>query len=332
MMGFGELVVASAKGRSRCLKPSLQCAVLLTSCLIATASQAQAPVGPLKFPGFVPCSGLPVVLQDFSNRDTAQNGPAGALPYLNLTSPACITEIDDYHWNAGAGANPGSFRIITQGNKPRTMLSVKALGPSPNVNWIGIVAPMKLLPAGMYYIDDSDHSTWSLNSESVYHFFTTVYGMCAPPATGSSCVVNKFTAATLNAPSGSSTGPVACNPSTSEPIILDRPVCSGPVGTTLSFTVKALPPVPVVAIQFASGPISSTHFVSAGVTKPVPSSTPPFTVTLPPGALVPGNTFMISAPIALCNPGKGNWAWDVWLFGADGHKHGDIDMFIMRGC
>lgn len=296
----------------------------LVCCFLSSAqSHAQAPFVSPKSPN---CFGAPVVLQDFSNTAAVQNGPGG-LPWLDLKSPACITEINDYHWNFGAGAAPGSISIITQGNKPQTMLTVKAQG---TLNWVDIVTPMKLLPAGNYYVDDSNHATWSRNVQSNYRFFTTVYGICALPATGTSCVSNKFAAVGSGGNPPGPTGPQPCHTTTGAIMILDRPGCSGPVGTPLAFTTRAASPIPIAAIVFGPGPMSSSRFVPGGVVKPIPSSTPMQFVAG--GPFIVNNTFAVPAPLSMCIAGKGSWAGDLWLLGSDGKLHGDIDYFIIQGC
>jgi hypothetical protein len=313
---------------------SLLISTVVCCCLDASVSHGQAPFISPKFPNLVsPCLGVPVVLQDLSNTAAVQNGPAGGLPYFDLTSPACITEIDDYHWNNGAGAVPGTIRIITSGtpaNKTRTLLTTKAQGTSPTVNWIGVVVPMQLVPPGNYYIDDSDHSTWSRNTQSSNRFFTTVYGICAPPATGTNCVANKFVAANPSGPAVPS-GPMPCHTTTGAPIILDKPGCAGPIGSPMTFTVRAAPVPPIASIRFGPGSLSSSTFVPAGVTKPIPGSTPA-TSPIAMGPFPVGSTFTVPAPAALCIAGKGNWAWDVWLYDAAGNRHGDVDYFVIENC
>jgi hypothetical protein len=105
-------------------------------------------------------------LFDNTNTGGVYNSPARATVFT-LREPHVITLIQNYHWNDGRGAAPGT--IALRGSDGRTYGPWKATGSPgqggvPNAYWN--VSPNATLPAGTYMVVDSNPATWAQNSES----------------------------------------------------------------------------------------------------------------------------------------------------------------------
>jgi hypothetical protein len=126
-----------------------------------------------------PGSGPIVDLCNNTNTELVNNHPKGRTGCV-LKGKAYISEVTTYHWNNGQGASPGNIRLLLQsGGKLRTFGPFNAQGTSgqggaPNVNWVAPVG--QTLPAGAYFVVDSDPATWSQNQGSAYRGFAIVRG------------------------------------------------------------------------------------------------------------------------------------------------------------
>lgn len=107
------------------------------------------------------------VIFDTSNKYSTKNSPTCSISF-QINQPYFITYIDTYHWNNGKGTTAGgTISLRSLGGTiygPWAVETTPGQGGVPNVNWI--VHPNIVIPAGSYYIIDSDPSTWSQNSES----------------------------------------------------------------------------------------------------------------------------------------------------------------------
>lgn len=102
---------------------------------------------------------------DNGNPDSVQNRPSRPTVFT-IDKPTRITEIQNYHWNNGQGASPGT--ITLQNDKGQKVGSWPASGKKGQggglVYWV--CKPNIVLSPGRYTIVDSDPSTWSQNSGS----------------------------------------------------------------------------------------------------------------------------------------------------------------------
>jgi hypothetical protein len=129
----------------------------------------------------------------FSNTNvgSVSNSPTRATAFT-LREPHVITLIQNYHWNNGRGAAPGT--IALRGSDGRTWGPWRAKGTPgqggvPNANWE--CSPGVTLPAGTYTVVDSNPATWAQNSGSQGSGHTRVEGY---PAAGASVTAPVVTA------------------------------------------------------------------------------------------------------------------------------------------
>jgi hypothetical protein len=111
-----------------------------------------------------------------SNIGGVYNNPTRATVFT-LREPHIITLIQNYHWNDGRGATPGT--IALRGSDGQTYGPWRASGTTgqggaANLYWNA--APNVALPAGSYTVIDSNPATWAQNSESGGAGFTRVEG------------------------------------------------------------------------------------------------------------------------------------------------------------
>jgi len=101
---------------------------------------------------------------DNGNAGGVQNHPTHATVFT-LNRPTRITLIQDYHWNGGHGASPGTISLQSGG---RTIGTWRASGTKGQgggfVYWV--CNPNVVLQPGTYTVVDSDPATWSQNSGS----------------------------------------------------------------------------------------------------------------------------------------------------------------------
>jgi len=86
--------------------------------------------------------------------------------------PTYVTQIENFHWNGGAGASPpGTIALRRQSD---AMLA----GPwqaSLKDQVIWRAEPMSLVPTGTYVVEDSGPDTWSYNAQSGDTGFTRIW-------------------------------------------------------------------------------------------------------------------------------------------------------------
>ncbi len=285
--------------------------------------------GPASGPAQIRCSGPSKVLYTNSNVGGVSNGPTGRTAFT-LKSPVCLTQVTTYHWNNGQGATPGIITLQLQLAGGRTQnFSFQTQGTSgqnnaPNVNWIA-TANMLILPAGTYYVFDSDPATWSYNTLSGNRGFVTVSGVQAvmtaapPPSTPGP---------TGQPPAG--TPPKPCHRTTYARVEMEAPpggACFGPPGTVIKLYVLQKLPSKLAAIVFKAGPMARNY------TNRVPGANIVITAHVGGGLVTgdgmsPGSVYTFPAPSLLCIPGKGNWSWDVYLmFPGSTATQDDVDFF-----
>lgn len=110
------------------------------------------------------------------NIDAVYNSPSKPT-VLSITAPHVITSIQNYHWNHGRGATPGTISLKSHTGQvygPWNAKGSSGQGGAPNVYWT--VYPNITIPAGTYTIVDSDLATWSQNSGSHGAGFTRIEG------------------------------------------------------------------------------------------------------------------------------------------------------------
>ena len=122
------------------------------------------------------------VILDTGNIYAVENMPY-IWPELTLTRPYLINAIQHYHYNSGQGAPFGTISIY-RWDDDALMGSWAASGsgnwgnpdPVPDQTRYWTVYPNIVLPAGHYYLEDSDWSTWSTNIQSGYAGFCWIDG------------------------------------------------------------------------------------------------------------------------------------------------------------
>jgi len=119
-----------------------------------------------------------VYIFDNSNIYLIKSGPTQPTQFT-ISDPHYITSIWDYHWNNGAGAEPGGRGIRLRHNDgtefgPWNVTTSSGQGSAANVNWD--CAPGVIIPAGTYTVLDPDPATWSQNDESGNRGFTRIRG------------------------------------------------------------------------------------------------------------------------------------------------------------
>jgi len=140
------------------------------------------------------CVGSPVTLFDNWNGDEVSND--GAMPSFTTDGAYCLTSINDYHWNDGQGATPGTIGLVSE--ESPDVGPYDAVGSPgsateeypdgvPNADWtvtVGTSNPVVI--DGTYSCDDSDPSTWSQDTASEGDGFCEVMGEEAEETTTTS--------------------------------------------------------------------------------------------------------------------------------------------------
>ena len=106
------------------------------------------------------------------NRDATRNGPTTD-PVFQITVPACITFIVNFHYNSGQGAAPGliGLKQIVSGVSTNLVGQWQAIGVSgpggvANAHWYAY--PNVALAPGTYLVTDSSRATWSYTTTEYY--------------------------------------------------------------------------------------------------------------------------------------------------------------------
>lgn len=117
-----------------------------------------------------------VVIFNNGNIYTVYNQPQVSTRF-RLGEAMVITTIQDYHWNNGRGARPGTISLRDGAGRtygPWNALGSPGQGGVSNAYWT--VSPNIKLGIGEYTIVDSDPSTWAQNSGSGRAGMTLVKG------------------------------------------------------------------------------------------------------------------------------------------------------------
>lgn len=119
------------------------------------------------------------------NGGTAPTFDTRTLNDAGVPTRYCLISIQNYHWNNGNGATPGSIGLVDVAlNKnvspgPWLALGMSGQGGAPNVDWYfdltdaGPSGPVVL--DGVYRVTDSDPSTWSSDPLNNNVCFSAVY-------------------------------------------------------------------------------------------------------------------------------------------------------------
>lgn len=279
------------------------------------------------------CSGPVSVLYTNFNAGGVGNGPPGG-PSFTLKSPVCLTSVTTYHWNNGRGATPGVITLrlrlgggLTQSFSFQTQ-GTSGQGGAPNVNWVA-GASMLILPAGVYDVLDSDLASWSYNAQSGNRGFVAVSGI------GGAALPSPSAPAPAPGPGVPPAGgppPAPCHRTTYARVELAKPpsgACSGPVGTLLKLYVLKTLPSRLAAVVFKAGPMARNY------TNRVPGANVVITARVGSGTytgdgISPGSVYTVPASAYLCIPGKGFWAWDIYLmFPGSTATRDDVDFFTI---
>jgi hypothetical protein len=104
------------------------------------------------------------------------NNPTRATTFT-LREPHVIALIQNYHWNDGRGATPGTISLRSSNGQtygPWRASGTTGQGGAANLYWNA--APNVTLPAGSYTVIDSNPATWAQNAQSGGAGFTRVEG------------------------------------------------------------------------------------------------------------------------------------------------------------
>jgi hypothetical protein len=117
--------------------------------------------------------GSSTLIYDSWNRDGVSNGPP-ILPVFSLSSAQEIIAIFDYHWNGGAGEDPGAVNGSISIYDNATSALVGTWGAVARLDYyphptIWEATPNLVLQAGAYTIVDSGRSTWSYSTTDYGH-------------------------------------------------------------------------------------------------------------------------------------------------------------------
>jgi len=116
------------------------------------------------------------VLFNNGNIGGVYNNP-GRPTTFTLQAPHVITLIQNYHWNDGRGATPGTISLRGSNGQtygPWQTTGTTGQGGAANLYWN--VYPNSVLPADTYTVIDSSPGTWAQNSQSGGAGFTRVEG------------------------------------------------------------------------------------------------------------------------------------------------------------
>jgi hypothetical protein len=115
---------------------------------------------------------------DNFNIYAVSNGPTAPTTF-SLTGTTQITQLIDYHWDNGLGAQPGYISLVTPTGLrfgPYRAAGVPGQNNVQNAAWLATIVGL-VLPAGTYTVVDSQPGTWSQNAQSGGRGFARVYGM-----------------------------------------------------------------------------------------------------------------------------------------------------------
>lgn len=119
-------------------------------------------------------SGRPEVNFEVGNIYGVENGPTKPTVFT-LNAPRVLSLVQNYHWNSGRGATPGTIALREAGGRiygPWRTEGSPGQGGVPNAYWKA--RPMILLPAGTYTVIDSDQASWAHNPQSEGRGFTRI--------------------------------------------------------------------------------------------------------------------------------------------------------------
>lgn len=124
----------------------------------------------------------------FDNWNGGGVGDNGQSPTFSTNgSTYCVDHIEDYHWNSGNGAAPGTIGLFFTDRSrtlgPWTATATSGQNNAPNVNWSATPAPAVFVINGTYKIIDSSPTTWSQNAQSGGLGFSRVWLKAAVPPT-----------------------------------------------------------------------------------------------------------------------------------------------------
>lgn len=114
---------------------------------------------------------------DNGNIYAVESGKGVVSPSFVIDKPFFITRIQNYHWNGGRGAKPGTIALKKRGGDslgPWIATGLPGQGGAANVYWI--TTPGIQLEPGTYTVVDSDPATWAHNPQSSHTGFTRIEG------------------------------------------------------------------------------------------------------------------------------------------------------------
>jgi Ricin-type beta-trefoil lectin domain-like len=133
-----------------------------------------------------PAHAAAIDLFNNTNGYTVYNNPP-AWTLFTLPLPAYITKVENYHYNNGAGAIPGSIglQVFTPYGPGATLwfATVGAGGRSGTAPYDWIATVNRTLPAGRYRVLDSNYASWSNNAQSKGQGFSIVRSPYPLPST-----------------------------------------------------------------------------------------------------------------------------------------------------
>ena len=229
------------------------------------------------------------------------NGISGQ-PTFSLGQATMITEISNYHWNFGQGAQPGSISLrSTSGQSwgPFQARGSSGQGGAQNVNWTASVNVT--VPAGTYMVFDSSPNTWSSNQQSGGRGFSRVSGYAVAYANPNPPVRRPVfpTAPALSfVPCAANSNPVAVV----GPCVVKR----GGILHVQQMRANVIP----ARLQFLANTVYSTAYNV--VTTLTPAGPSHFQMTVPP---------------QLCGPNNSQPTYNVFLIDATGQRQGQIGTF-----
>ena len=148
------------------------------------------------------------VIFEISNVGGVMNNPSRPSTFT-VQNPYQITLIQNYHWNNGRGAPPGTIALKDQSGRTFGPWRTSGLAGSgsPNVAWV--CNPNITLPGGTYTVIDSDPGTWAHNGQSGDRGFTRIEGYPAQGAQGTGSTSPIVTKPPTGAETGGSVPPAS---------------------------------------------------------------------------------------------------------------------------
>ncbi len=109
------------------------------------------------------------IFNNWNNLGVANNGASPTFT-LQPTDPNILCYIDDYHWNNGAGAAPGTIDLKDAAGVPLgpwAAVGTPGQGGVKDANWRATPpVAVALKPNVKYTVVDSNPATWSQNQQS----------------------------------------------------------------------------------------------------------------------------------------------------------------------